>query len=70
MNSVHLIIKSRTVATQLQKTDPGTAQHLTRLIERWEALRLAKRKLCTDSAMRKFRYENEKNKEKHYAGIK
>ncbi|MHB1479180.1 MAG: hypothetical protein ACYCQH_03895 [Acidithiobacillus ferrooxidans] len=45
MNSIHLIIKSRTVATQLQKTNPDAAQHLSRLVERWEALRSAQRKL-------------------------
>lgn len=45
MNSIHLIIKSRTVATQLQKTNPDAAQQLSRLVERWEALRSAQRKL-------------------------
>lgn len=45
MNSAHLIIKSRTVAMQLQKTNPGAAQRLVRLVERWEALRLVQRKL-------------------------
>lgn len=45
MNSTGLIIKSRTVATQLRKTNPGAAQKLIRLVDRWEALRSAQRKL-------------------------
>ena len=52
MNSTHLIIKSRTVAAQLQKTNPGAAQRLVRLVERWEALRSAQRKLCSDFSAR------------------
>ena len=68
MNSAHLIIKSRTVAAQLQKTNPGAAQQLVRLVERWEALRLAQHKLCADSAIRRFRHESAENKDEHYAG--
>ncbi|MBU2768188.1 hypothetical protein HAP94_18950 [Acidithiobacillus ferrivorans] len=45
MNSTGLIIKSRTVATQLRKTNPSAAQKLSRLVDRWEALRCAQRKL-------------------------
>ncbi len=45
MNITHLIIKSRTVATQMQKTNPGAAQHLIRLINRWDALCFAQRKM-------------------------
>lgn len=44
-NSTHLIIKSRTVATQLRKTNPDAAQKLIRLVERWETLRCAQCKL-------------------------
>jgi hypothetical protein len=51
MNSTGLIIKSRTVATQLRKTNPDAAQKLSRLVERWEALRSAQRKLRTACAM-------------------
>ena len=42
--STYLIIKSCTVATQLQKANPGTAQQLVRLVERRESLRSAQRK--------------------------
>ncbi len=52
MNSAHLIIKSRTVATQLQETHPGAARKLSRLVERLEALRLAQRKLRATCALR------------------
>ena len=68
MNSAHLIIKSRTVATQLQKTNHGAAQQLVRLVERWEALRSAQRKLCADSAIRRFRHESAENKDEHHDG--
>ncbi len=68
MNSTHLIIKSRTVAAQLQKTNPGAAQRLVRLVERWEALRSAQRKLCAESVIRRFRHESAENKEEHHAG--
>ncbi len=47
MNSVHLIIKYRTVAAQLRKTNPDAARKLIGLVDRWEALRLAQRKLRT-----------------------
>ena len=45
MNNVHLIIKSRTVAMQLRKTNHSAAQRLIQLVDRWEALRSAQRKL-------------------------
>lgn len=44
-NSARLIIQSRTVAAQLRKTDPSAAQRLMRLVDCWEALRAAQRRL-------------------------
>ena len=45
MNGTHLIIKSRTVAAQLQREDPNAAHRLLRLVDRWEALRSSQHKL-------------------------
>ena len=44
MNGTHLIIKSRTVAAQLQQVDPTAAHRLLRLVRRWEALRSSQHK--------------------------
>ncbi|AEM48211.1 hypothetical protein Acife_2092 [Acidithiobacillus ferrivorans SS3] len=51
MNTTYLIIKSRTVAMQLQKTNPSAARHLIKLIDRWDALRFAQRKICDRNPM-------------------
>ena len=45
MTSEHLIIKSRTMAAELQKTRPGAARKLRRLAERLETLRFEQRRL-------------------------
>ena len=45
MTSEHLIIKSRTIAAELQKTRPHAARKLCRLAERLETLRFEQRRL-------------------------